>query len=263
MKKVLALLLALVMVFALCACGNSTAPAAEPTEAPAEATPEATEAHVVSEETAAALSKWTDDLYEPETSITYSATIVWPADASAVETAAQDVRPNTMIVAVDENLTVSTLDGEVLSENLAEYLASVKPTTLPALYIRDDATAAAVNAFAAEYSLADTSVVADYEHTQYVKDICDANVGVLGIIDWREANRTTERREDTVLNYDPEEDHKKPAAASAAAGFIIIIAFTERAPRPDRSADGTSRRRRRCACSWGCSPTASRACRRP
>ena len=51
MKKALALLLALVMVFALCACGNSTAPAADPTEAPAEATPEATEAHVVSEET--------------------------------------------------------------------------------------------------------------------------------------------------------------------------------------------------------------------
>ncbi len=145
------------------------APAADPTEAPAEATPEATEAHVVSEETAAVLSKWTDDLYEPETSITYSATIVWPADASAVETAAQDVRPNTMIVAVDENLTVSTLDGEVLPENLAEYLASVKPTTLPALYIRDDATAAAVNAFAAEYSLADTFVVADYEHTQYLR----------------------------------------------------------------------------------------------
>ena len=52
MKKALALLLALVMVFALCACGNSTAPAADPTEAPAEATPEATEAPVVSEETA-------------------------------------------------------------------------------------------------------------------------------------------------------------------------------------------------------------------
>ena len=129
MKKALALLLALVMVFALCACGNSTAPATDPTEAPAEATPEATEAPVVSEETAAVLSKWTDDLYEPETSITYSATIVWPADASAVETAAQDVRPNTMIVAVDENLTVSTLDGEVLSENLA--LSTSPPLSRP------------------------------------------------------------------------------------------------------------------------------------
>ena len=211
MKKALALLLALVMVFALCACGNSTAPAADPTEAPAEATPEATEAPVVSEETAAVLSKWTDDLYEPETSITYSATIVWPADASAVETAAKDVRPNTMIVAVDENLTVSTLDGEVLSENLAEYLASVKPTTLPALYIRDDATAAAVNAFAAEYSLADTFVVADYEHTQYVKDICDANVGVLGIIDWREAKLSTERSDLLTAIQNTNASHAKIA----------------------------------------------------
>lgn len=207
MKKALALLLALVMVFALCACGNSTAPAADPTEAPAEAT----EAPVVSEETAAVLSKWTDDLYEPETSITYSATIVWPADASAVETAAKDVRPNTMIVAVDENLTVSTLDGEVLSENLAEYLASVKPTTLPALYIRDDATAAAVNAFAAEYSLADTFVVADYEHTQYVKDICDANVGVLGIIDWREAKLSTERSDLLTVIQNTNASHAKIA----------------------------------------------------
>lgn len=211
MKKALALLLALVMVFALCACGNSTAPAADPTEAPAEATPEATEAPVVSEETAAVLSKWTDDLYEPETSITYSATIVWPADASAVETAAKDVRPNTMIVAVDENLTVSTLDGEVLSENLAEYLASVKPTTLPALYIRDDAAAAAVNAFAAEYSLADTFVVADYEHTQYVKDICDANVGVLGIIDWREAKLSTERSDLLTVIQNTNASHAKIA----------------------------------------------------
>lgn len=211
MKKALALLLALVMVFALCACGNSTAPATDPTEAPAEATPEATEAPVVSEETAAVLSKWTDDLYEPETSITYSATIVWPADASAVETAAKDVRPNTMIVAVDENLTVSTLDGEVLSENLAEYLASVKPTTLPALYIRDDATAAAVNAFADEYSLADTFVVADYEHTQYVKDICDANVGVLGIIDWREAKLSTERSDLLTVIQNTNASHAKIA----------------------------------------------------
>ena len=54
---------------------------------------------------------------------------MWPADASAVETAAQDVRPNTMIVAVDENLTVSTLDGEVLSENLA--LSTSPPLSRP------------------------------------------------------------------------------------------------------------------------------------
>lgn len=208
MKKTLAFLLALVMVFSLCACGSS---AAEATPAPAEATPEATEAPAVSEETAAALSKWINDLYEPETSITYSATIVWPADATAVDTAAKDVRPNTMIVAVDENLAVSTLNGEALSDNLAEYLASVKGTTLPALYISDDATAAAVNAFAAEYSLADTFVVADYEHTQYVKDICDANVGILGIIDWREAELSTERSDLLTVIQNTNASHAKIA----------------------------------------------------
>lgn len=116
-----------------------------------------------------------------------------------------------MIVAVDENLVVSTLDGEPISDNLAEYLASVKPTTLPALYIRDDATAAAVNAFAAEYSLADTFIVADYEHTQYVKDICDANVGVLGIIDWREAKLSTERSDLLTVIQNTNASHAKIA----------------------------------------------------
>ena len=41
MKKYLAMLLALVMVLALCACGNTSAPAADPTQAPAENTGDA------------------------------------------------------------------------------------------------------------------------------------------------------------------------------------------------------------------------------
>ena len=41
MKKYLAMLLALVMVLALCACGNTSAPAANPTQAPAENTGDA------------------------------------------------------------------------------------------------------------------------------------------------------------------------------------------------------------------------------
>ena len=36
MKKIIAMLLALVMVFALCACGQPAAPAEQPAEAPAE-----------------------------------------------------------------------------------------------------------------------------------------------------------------------------------------------------------------------------------
>ena len=41
MKKILAMIMALAMVFALCACGQSAAPAATATEAPAEATADA------------------------------------------------------------------------------------------------------------------------------------------------------------------------------------------------------------------------------
>ena len=41
MKKILAMIMALAMVFALCACGQSAAPAAPATEAPAEASADA------------------------------------------------------------------------------------------------------------------------------------------------------------------------------------------------------------------------------
>lgn len=160
MKKTLALVLALTVIFALCAVPFASA-----------------------EETSV-LSSWADDLFEPETSVTYPATIVWPADASAVETAAQAVRPNTMIVAVDSALKVSTLAGEPISDDLAAYLCSVKGTTLAAMYISDAATADAVSAFAAENALADVFVVASAANAGYVKQVCDANAGVLGIVDW-------------------------------------------------------------------------------
>ena len=172
MKKLIALLLALVMVFSMVAC------AAE---------------EEMTEEQAASLSVWADDLYEPTTTISASATIVWPADKTAAEVADQDVRPNTMIVKVDKNLKVTGMDGKKISGNLGVFLANVKDTTLVGLYISDAETAAAVNEFAATYNLADTFVVADYQHTEYVTEIVEANAGVLGIIDWTGASLTTAR----------------------------------------------------------------------
>ena len=112
---------------------------------------------------------------------------------SAVETAAQDVRPNTMIVAVDENLTVSTLDGEVLSENLAEYLATVKPTTLPALYIqtmrpRPRSTPSPPSIlFWPTPSLLPTTSILSMLRTSAMQ------TSAFSFIDWREAKLSTER----------------------------------------------------------------------
>ena len=188
MKKLLALLLALTMMLSVVACGQQPASEPDPTPAPTEV-PKAE----LTAEQAAALSVWADDLYEPATSITYSATIVWPADETAQTVADQQVRPNTMIVKVDKDLAVYSMDDKQIAADLGIYLAEVKDTTLAALYISDAETAAAVNEFAAEYGLADVFVVASYENPEYVTEIVEANVGVLGMIDWTDASLTTER----------------------------------------------------------------------
>ena len=171
MKKLLAFLLVLAMVLPTCAFAQTE----------------------LSAEQAAALAKWADDLYEPETSITQAATIVWPADAAAVETADKAVRPNTMLVKIDKDLKVYAMDGTQIAEDLGVYLAEVKDTTLAGLYIEDQETADAFAAFAAKYAVADVLIAAKPENAAFIKAICDANAGILGIIDWSEAALTTER----------------------------------------------------------------------
>lgn len=200
MKKTLALILAITLLASLFGCSKAdpdpTENPTEPQQTETKATePSATEPKEleVSEDVAAALSVWADDLFEPETSITYPATVVWPAGNDAETVAAQSVRPNTMIVSIDSALSVYTLSGDLLSDNLAEYLAAVKSTTLAALYIHDQQTADAFNAFAQKYAVADVLVVASYENTSYVKEICDANAGILGIVDWTDSGMGTDR----------------------------------------------------------------------
>ena len=163
------------------------APAPEPEPEPVPAAPE------IDEATAALLSTWTDNLYEPDTQVALPATIVWPADAGAVAAAQSSVRPNTMIVAVDKNLKVTTLDGAPLAEHLVTYLAGVKSTTLPALYIRDQATADALTAFCTENNVQDIFVVASSANRALVRQVSLACGGVLGIVDWSDASIANNR----------------------------------------------------------------------
>ena len=143
--------------------------------------------------TTSVLSSYTDDLYEPETSVIMPATIVWPADETAQNTAAEEIRPDTMIVAIDQDLKVSTLEGNVINESLFVYLSSVKETTLPALYVSDEATAEALKAFVEENDVKDIFVVADSDHAELVKIVTDASSGVLGMIDYTKADVDTTR----------------------------------------------------------------------
>lgn len=146
-----------------------------------------------SSEATSVLSVYTDDLYEPETSVIMPATIVWSADEAAQSTAIEEVRPDTMIVAIDQNLTVSTMEGTVISESLIDYLNAVKATTLPALYVSDEATAEALKTFVEENNVKDIFVVADSDHAALVKTVTDASSGVLGMIDYTNADVDTTR----------------------------------------------------------------------
>ncbi|MCD8371514.1 MAG: hypothetical protein LUC94_14545, partial [Clostridiales bacterium] len=138
-----------------------------------------------------ALSAWADNLYEPDTTIALPATIVWPADTTARETAAKEVRPNTMIVALDVDLNVYTLGGELISTDLISYLAATKDTALTAFYLSDKETADALSAFCSRYGVNDVIALASVENAAWVDSICDANAGVVGAVDFTGAGLDT------------------------------------------------------------------------
>lgn len=139
------------------------------------------------------LSAWADNLYEPETKVALPATIVWPADADAQTVAQADVRPNTMLVKVDADLSVTTLDGETISEDLESFLLSVKQNVLPALYVGDAQTAEVLSAFCSEHQVKDVFVAASSKNAELVKVVTDANSGVLGIVDFTDAELDASR----------------------------------------------------------------------
>ncbi|MCD7768566.1 MAG: hypothetical protein LUH36_00380 [Oscillospiraceae bacterium] len=170
MKKILSLLLGLSLVLG-CSAG-AFASSEEPEEA-------------------VSLSDWADDLYEPDTTVALPATIVWPADETAETVATADVRPNTMIVSIDAELTVSTLEGEAISDDLAAYLTATKNTALTAFYLSDRETAYAFSTFCTENEVNDVIVIASAENAYLVETVCTANTGVIGAIDFTDAGLDT------------------------------------------------------------------------
>lgn len=97
MKKLIAMLLALVMLLALCACGQTAAPAAQSTAAPAE------------EPAAEPVEEPTDDVGEPVNLIFSIAAV--PTDAHG---AAQKVFKETLESISGGNMTVECYDSGTL-----------------------------------------------------------------------------------------------------------------------------------------------------
>ena len=134
-------------------------------------------------------------VYEPDTSFVLATTVAWEADASAGDVAAADVRPGTALVYVDKDLNVTTADGASLGA-LDEYVKATAGTMIPALYVQDEETAAALKAYLEASGLGDVFVVAACENAALVKDVADLNP-VRGMVDFR---GITEGDADTLLD---------------------------------------------------------------
>ena len=132
-------------------------------------------------------------VYEPETSFVLATTIAWEADATAKDVAAAEVRPGTAFVYVDKELNVTAADGAALGA-LQEYIEATAGTIIPALYIQDEETAAALKAYLETSGLGDVFVAASYENAALVKEVAQLNP-VRGLVDFRAIK---EGDEDTI-----------------------------------------------------------------
>jgi len=109
--------------------------------------------------------------------------VAWKSDGSALS---GETMPATAMVWLDANLTVCTEDGAVISESLSDYIAQTAQNVIPALYIRDAETAAALKSYLEESELGDVFVVADFENAALVKQVADL-LYVRGMVDFRGA----------------------------------------------------------------------------
>ena len=137
-------------------------------------------------------------VYEPETSFVLSSTVAWNADASVLDVANADVRPATALVYVDADLRVLDASGNVIAESLDEYVAATAGAIIPALYISDAETAAALKFYLIESGLGDVFVAASYENAALVKDVADLNP-VRGLIDFRGLTGADEDTLDEII----------------------------------------------------------------
>ena len=125
-------------------------------------------------------------VYEPETSITLAPTVAWVNDGSGLDA---EALPATAMVWLDAELKVCTEDGQVISESLSDYIDETTENVIPALYIRDEATASALKAYLEETELGDVFVVSDCEHADLVQQVASL-VYVRGMVDFRSAEKT-------------------------------------------------------------------------
>lgn len=121
-------------------------------------------------------------VYEPGTSFVLASTIAWKADNA--DFAAEEMRPGTSMVYLDAELKVYSEDGALIGESLGEYVEKTASTVIPALYISDEATAAALKKYLEKSGLGDVFVAADVQNAALVRDVAEL-LYVRGMVDFR------------------------------------------------------------------------------
>ena len=151
------------------------------------------------------------DVYEPDTSWAMAATVAWRADSDALATATGSQRPATAIVWLDEALNVYDREGSLLADDLGRYIDATSGGMIPAFYIRDARTAAALKAFLPDSGLLDCFVLSTPDHADLVRDVADLT-HVRGMLDYTAIGKPDRRALVDMV-----------AATNAAHGKVILL----------------------------------------
>lgn len=119
-------------------------------------------------------------VYEPQTSFVLASTVAWEADGLTEG----ERMPGTALVYLDEKLGVYAADGALIDESLSDYIKTTAETVIPALYVRDEETAAALKKWLEKSGLKDVFVVADYQNAHLVREAAQL-LHVRGMVDFR------------------------------------------------------------------------------
>ena len=127
-------------------------------------------------------------VYEPETSWKMSSTVAWLSDESIYELAGKDRRPATAFVWLDKDLNVYDRNGNMLSDNIENFVKRTSSSLIPAFYIDDIETASMLKFWLNANGLKDCFVVSTSRNKDLVKDVADI-VQVRGMLDYSSFGR--------------------------------------------------------------------------
>ena len=124
------------------------------------------------------------DIYAPVTAIPVPPTVALDAGEMTPAVFNALKRPATVIAYPDANLDIYAADGAYIGSLLNNYLEKASKTAISAFYLRDAATASALEDFLTANGVRDVFVMADADNAHLVQRITDAVGTVSGIIEF-------------------------------------------------------------------------------